>query len=59
MSIVFRSSELKRYTIEPKCGLRIEIKKGQTITIKDVEGGQVADFFPKSKERTTNSFLPQ
>ena len=36
---------MERYKIEPRCGMRIEAKKDQTITIKDIEGGQVADFF--------------
>ena len=36
---------MKRYIIEPQGGIRIEVKKGQFITIKDIEGGQVADFF--------------
>ena len=30
----------------PACtGKRIDVKEGQTITVVDVEGGQVADFF--------------
>lgn len=36
---------MKEYIIQPQCGMRIEASKGQTITIIDVEGGQVADFF--------------
>ena len=36
---------MERYIIEPQGGIRIEAKKGQSIAIKDIEGGQVADFF--------------
>ena len=36
---------MERYIIEPQGGIRIEAKKGESITIKDIEGGQVADFF--------------
>ena len=35
----------KEYDILACTGKRIEIKKGQTITVIDVEGGQVVDFF--------------
>lgn len=41
---------MKKYFIQPKCGMRIEIREGQTITIIDVEGGQVADFFAETKD---------
>lgn len=36
---------MKEYFIQPKHGERIEVSTGQTITVVDVEGGQVADFF--------------
>ena len=36
---------MEKYIIQPKCGIRLEVGKGRTITITDVEGGQVADFF--------------
>ena len=36
---------MERYIIEPQGGIRIEAQKWQSITIKDIEGGQVADFF--------------
>ena len=39
----------KKYIIHPKCGIRVEVSKGQTITVTDVEGGQVADFFAEVK----------
>lgn len=38
-----------KYTIQPQCGIRLEVNKGQSITITDVEGGQVADFFAEIK----------
>ena len=34
-----------KYTIRPQNGIRIEVYKGQKITVMDVDGGQVADFF--------------
>lgn len=40
---------MKEYLIQPKCGVRIEANKGQTITVIDVDGGQVADFFAEIK----------
>lgn len=40
---------MEKYIIEPQGGIRIEAKKGQSITIKDIEGGQVADFFAEIK----------
>lgn len=40
---------MERYIIEPQGGIRIEAKKGQSIAIKDIEGGQVADFFAEIK----------
>lgn len=33
------------YTIEPCSGKKIEVKEGQEITVIDLEGGQVVDFF--------------
>ena len=36
---------MERYIIEPQGGIRIEAQKRQSIAIKDIEGGQVADFF--------------
>ena len=40
---------MKKYMICPKCGIRVEVSKGQTITVTDVEGGQAADFFAEVK----------
>ena len=36
---------MDKYIIDPQCGIRIDVNKGQIITVVDVEGGQVADFF--------------
>lgn len=41
---------IKRYTINPCKGMSINVSKGQTITIIDVEGGQVVDFFAEIKD---------
>ena len=40
--------------IIPACsGDKIEVKKGQTITVIDIEGGQVVDFFAEVAENPT------
>lgn len=36
---------MSKYIIPPQSGIRVDVKKGQQITIIDVDGGQVADFF--------------
>ena len=36
---------MERHTIPACSGKRIEVKQGQTITVIDIEGGQVVDFF--------------
>ena len=36
---------MQKHIIHACNGLAVEIKKGQTITVVHVEGGQVADFF--------------
>ena len=36
---------MKEYFIPPCTGKRIDVKQGQTITVVDVDGGQVVDFF--------------
>ncbi len=40
------------YLINPCSGVRIDVKKGQNITVIDLEGGQVADFFAVSAENS-------
>ncbi len=44
------------YIINACSGKKIEVKKGQKIIIVDIEGGQVVDFFAKSKVND-NEFL--
>lgn len=40
---------MKTETLIPACsGKRIDVKKGQSITVMDVEGGQVVDFFAEA-----------
>ena len=36
---------MEQFIIHPMCGMSLDVKKGQTVTVTDVEGGQVADFF--------------
>lgn len=38
-------TSVETYVIQPKCGMRIEVREGQSIAVIDVDGGQVADFF--------------
>lgn len=40
---------MKKYIIRPKCGAKIEVCKGQRITVIDADGGQVADLFTEAK----------
>lgn len=35
----------RKYTVAACGGLRIDVKRGQTVTVYDTEGGQVVDFF--------------
>ena len=35
----------QEYIIPARSGKKIDVKKGQTITVIDIEGGQVVDFF--------------
>jgi len=46
----------KDYLIDACSGASLEVKKGQTITIIDVEGGQVADFFAECA-KNSDEFL--
>ena len=41
---------VQEYTIDPCSGKGIDILKGQKLTIIDIEGQQVADFFAETKE---------
>lgn len=46
------------YLINPCSGVRIDVKKGQTITVIDLEGGQVVDFFAVSAENAGEFLSP-
>ena len=46
----------KEYLIRPCSGLAVEVLRGQTVAVVDVEGGQVVDFFAEMKE-DPNEFL--
>lgn len=41
----------KEYLIPACSGKKIEVRQGQTITVIDVEGGQVTDFFALAKDK--------
>ncbi|MGX4645004.1 DUF1989 domain-containing protein [Holzapfeliella sp. JNUCC 80] len=47
---------MTEYLIKPFSGQSFKIKTGETLTIIDVEGGQVADFFAE-KSSDKNEFL--
>lgn len=40
---------MKEYLIQPTCGAAFQLCKGQTVTVIDAEGGQVADFFAEAR----------
>ena len=46
------------YTVPACSGKRIEVKRGQTITVIDVEGGQVVDFFAEVAGDQTEFLSP-
>ncbi len=46
----------KEFLIPACTGVKIEVKKGQVITVIDIDGGQVVDFFAEVKN-TPNEFL--
>ncbi len=39
----------KEYIIPACSGTKIDVKQGQSITVIDIEGGQVVDFFCRSE----------
>lgn len=47
---------MERYLINPCSGRKIAVKKGQRITVTDVDGGQVVDFFAEM-EGNSREFL--
>lgn len=46
----------KEYIVPACSGTKIDVKQGQSITVIDIEGGQVVDFFAKVSG-TVNEFL--
>lgn len=40
----------REYVIPACSGIKIDVKEGQTITVIDLEGGQVVDFFAETAE---------
>lgn len=46
----------KEYIISACSGIRLDVKKGQNITVIDIEGGQVVDFFAEAAD-CPNEFL--
>ena len=49
---------MEKHTIPACSGKRIEVKQGQKITVIDVEGGQVVDFFAEVTEDHTEFLSP-
>ena len=47
---------MKEYIINPCTGVVIDVRKGAYITIIDIDGGQVVDFFAEIKD-STDEFL--
>lgn len=48
----------KEYVIDACCAKAVEAKKGQTIVIEDMEGGQVADFFAEAADNGEEFLSP-
>lgn len=46
----------KEYIISACSGIKLDVKKGQNITVIDIEGGQVVDFFAEAADGP-NEFL--
>ncbi len=46
----------REYRVEPCSGLAIEVKANERVTVVDLEGGQVVDFFAESLDNP-NEFL--
>ena len=47
---------MKEYIINPCTGVAIDVRKGEYITVIDIDGGQVVDFFAEIKD-IANEFL--
>ena len=46
----------KEYIIPARSGIKIDVRQGQSITVIDIEGGQVVDFFAEVNGNA-NEFL--
>lgn len=46
------------YTIPACSGIKVEVQQGQTITVVDVEGGQVVDFFAEVTDQPHEFLSP-
>lgn len=46
----------KEYIISACSGMKIDVKQGQSITVIDIEGGQVVDFYAEA-DGNENEFL--
>ncbi|MGI6737843.1 MAG: DUF1989 domain-containing protein [Christensenellales bacterium] len=49
---------MEEYIINPCSGIKIEVNKGQSIDIIDIEGGQVVDFFAEMRDVSTEFLSP-
>lgn len=49
---------MKEYVIPPFSGLAIEVKAGQKVTVTDVKGQQVADFFAERSNKRDEFLSP-
>lgn len=49
----------KEYVIPARSGIKIDVRQGQSITVIDIEGGQVVDFLPRLTEMQMNFFQPE
>ena len=47
---------IREYLIQACSGLKIDVKQGQTITVIDMDGGQVVDFFAEVFEKPCEFF---
>ena len=47
---------MKEYIIQPCCGISLNVAKGEYITVIDIDGGQVVDFFAEIKD-SADEFL--
>lgn len=49
---------MEEYIINPCSGIKIDVNKGQSIDIIDIEGGQVVDFFAEMRDDSTEFLSP-